>query len=91
MGLNAFFTYGVVLGLGHSWQVALGAVFLSGLLFVGLSLLPVREWIINSIPMTLKLAISARLSDNSCVWRATVSRLDSLPRKAMATSCWWCS
>ncbi len=59
MGLNAFFTYGVVLGMGHSWQIALGAVFLSGILFVILSLLPVREWIINSIPRTLKLAISA--------------------------------
>ena len=59
MGLNAFFTYGVVLGMGHSWQVALGAVFVSGLLFLALSILPVREWIINAIPRTLKLAISA--------------------------------
>jgi AGZA family xanthine/uracil permease-like MFS transporter len=59
MGLNAFFTYGVVLGMGHSWQVALGTVFISGLLFVLLSVLPVREWIINSIPRTLKMAISA--------------------------------
>lgn len=59
MGLNAFFTYDVVLTLGHSWQVALGAVFISGLLFLLLSLLPVREWIIHSIPQTLKLAISA--------------------------------
>jgi len=59
MGLNAFFTYGVVLGMGHTWQVALGAVFLSGILFVVLSVLPVREWIINSIPSTLKMAISA--------------------------------
>ncbi len=59
MGLNAFFTYSVVLGMGHTWQVALGAVFISGVLFVGLSILPVREWIINSIPHTLKLAIAA--------------------------------
>ena len=59
MGLNAFFTYGVVLGMGHTWQVALGVVFLSGILFVALSVLPVREWIINSIPSTLKMAISA--------------------------------
>ena len=58
MGLNAFFTYGVVLGLGYSWQVALGTVFLSGVLFLVLSLLPVRQWIINSIPQTLKIAIS---------------------------------
>ncbi|MCI0590357.1 MAG: NCS2 family permease, partial [Gammaproteobacteria bacterium] len=58
MGLNAFFTYGVVLGLGQSWQVALGAVFISGVLFIVLSVLPIREWIINSIPTTLKIAIS---------------------------------
>lgn len=43
MGLNAFFTYGVVLGMGYTWQVALGAIFLSGILFVILSVLPVRE------------------------------------------------
>lgn len=59
MGLNAFFTYGVVLGMGHSWQVALGAVFVSGVIFLALSLLPVREWVINAIPTSLKLAISA--------------------------------
>lgn len=59
MGLNAYFTYGVVLGMGYSWQVALGAVFLSGVLFVLLSLLPVREWIVNAIPRSLKMAISA--------------------------------
>lgn len=59
MGLNAFFTYGVVLGMGYTWQVALGAIFLSGILFVVLSLLPVREWVINSIPRELKMAISA--------------------------------
>jgi AGZA family xanthine/uracil permease-like MFS transporter len=59
MGLNAYFAYGVVLGMGHSWQVALGAVFISGILFIILSLLPVREWIINAIPRSLKLAIAA--------------------------------
>jgi len=59
MGLNAYFTYGVVLGMGHTWQVALGAVFLSGLIFLVLSILPVREWIINAIPRSLKIAISA--------------------------------
>ncbi len=59
MGLNAFFTYGVVLGMGHRWQVALGAVFVSGVLFIILSVLPVREWIINAIPRGLKMAISA--------------------------------
>lgn len=59
MGLNAYFTYGVVLGMGHTWQVALGAVFLSGLLFILISVLPIREWIINAIPRGLKLAIAA--------------------------------
>lgn len=59
MGLNAYFTYGVVLGMGYTWQVALGAVFLSGILFLILSILPVREWIINAIPRSLKIAISA--------------------------------
>ncbi len=59
MGLNAYFTYGVVLGMGYTWQVALGAVFLSGLIFIVISVLPVREWIINAIPRGMKLAISA--------------------------------
>ncbi len=59
MGQNAFFTYGIVLGMGYSWQVALGAVFLSGILFIILSVLPVREWMINAIPRNLKLGMSA--------------------------------
>lgn len=59
MGQNAFFTYGIVLGMGHSWQVALGAVFLSGIIFIILSILPYRAWLINSIPRNLKLGISA--------------------------------
>jgi AGZA family xanthine/uracil permease-like MFS transporter len=59
MGQNAFFAYGVVLGMGHSWQTALGAVFISGVIFIILSVLPVREWLINSIPRNLKLGISA--------------------------------
>ncbi|KFZ29552.1 guanine permease [Pseudidiomarina atlantica] len=59
MGLNAFFTYSVVLGMGYTWQTALGAVFFSGVLFFLLSALRVRSWIINSIPPTLRLAIAA--------------------------------
>lgn len=59
MGLNAFFTYGVVLGMGNSWQVALGAVFLGGVVFFVLSLSGLREWIINSIPSSLKYGIGA--------------------------------
>ena len=57
MGLNAYFTYTVVKGMGISWQVALGAVFLSGVLFLIVSLLRVREWLVNAIPMSLKLGI----------------------------------
>ena len=59
MGLNAFFSYTVVLTLGYDWQVALGAVFVSGVLFVIISVVPVRKWIINAIPHSIKLAISA--------------------------------
>ena len=59
MGLNAYFTYAVVGGMGYTWQVALGAVFISGVLFLILSLLPIRELIINAIPQSLKVAISA--------------------------------
>jgi len=59
MGLNAFFTYGVVLGMGYTWEAALGAVFLSGLCFFLLSIFRVREWIINSIPLSLRLGIAA--------------------------------
>ena len=59
MAQNAFFTFGIVLGMGHSWQTALGAVFLSGLIFIALSVLPVREWLINAIPRNLKLGMAA--------------------------------
>ncbi len=59
MAQNAFFTFGVVLGMGHAWQTALGAVFLSGVLFVVLSVLPVREWLINAIPRNLKLGMAS--------------------------------
>src|SRR4029077_18520579 len=59
MGLNAYFTFTVVKGMGLSWQVALGAVFLSGVLFLIVSLLRIREWLVNAIPMSLKLGIGA--------------------------------
>jgi adenine/guanine/hypoxanthine permease len=59
MGLNAFFAFTVVITYGFSWQEALACVFLSGVLFMILSVLPVREYIINAFPKTLKLAISA--------------------------------
>jgi AGZA family xanthine/uracil permease-like MFS transporter len=59
MGLNAFFTYTVVMTMGHTWQVALGAVFLSGAIFFLLSIFKIREWIINSIPLALRSGIAA--------------------------------
>ena len=58
MGLNAFLAYTVVLNLRFSWQVALLAVFIAGLIFIVLSLTKVREAIFNSIPMQLKHAVS---------------------------------
>ena len=58
MGLNAYFTYTVVLGMGYSWQQALAAVFAEGIIFILLSLTNVREAIFNSIPMNLKHAVS---------------------------------
>ncbi|WP_137936522.1 NCS2 family permease [Chitinivorax sp. B] len=59
MGLNAYFTFSVVKGMGVSWEVALGAVFLSGVIFLFVSLFKLREMIVNAIPHSLKLAISA--------------------------------
>ena len=59
MGLNAFFTYTVVGEMGYTWQVALGAVFLSGILFMIMSLSRIREWLLNSIPMSLRFAMGA--------------------------------
>ncbi len=59
MGLNAFFTFTVVKQLGYTWQVGLGAVFISGVLFFVLSVTKVREWVVDAIPRSQKLAISA--------------------------------
>lgn len=58
MGLNAYFAYTIVLKMEYSWQAALAAVFIEGLIFVALSVTPVRERIFNSIPMCLKHAVS---------------------------------
>ena len=59
LGLNAFFAFGVVGGMGVPWQTALGVIFLSGVIFLILAILPVRVWIINAIPRSLKMSISA--------------------------------
>lgn len=59
MGINAYFAFTVVGAMGVPWQTALGAVFLSGCLFLLVSLLRIREWLVNSIPLSLKLGIGA--------------------------------
>ena len=59
MGLNAFFTFTVVIEMGYSWEVALGAVFLAGILFVLMSVTPLRRWMLDSIPMNLRVAMGS--------------------------------
>ena len=59
MGLNAFFTYTVVGEMGYSWEVALGAVFLAGILFVIMSVTPLRRWMLDSIPLNLRIAMGS--------------------------------
>ena len=59
MGLNAFFTFGVIFGMGYSYQQALAAVFVAGIVFLILSLTPARKYLINSIPPSMKYGIGA--------------------------------
>ena len=59
MGLNAFFAFGVVFGMGYTYSQALAAVFIAGLVFLALSVTPARKYIINSIPQSMKLGIGA--------------------------------
>ncbi len=59
MGINAFFTYTMVQGMGVSWQTALGAVFISGIIFIILSITKVRTWIVYAIPSCLRYAVAA--------------------------------
>ena len=59
MGLNAYFSFGLVKGMGIPWQTALGVVFLSGILYVLISMTPVRRWMIETIPIDIKRAVSA--------------------------------
>lgn len=67
MGLNAYFTYSVVIGMGVSWQFALTAVFIEGIIFLVFSFLGVREKIFNSIPLTLKKAVSVGIGLFICL------------------------
>jgi AGZA family xanthine/uracil permease-like MFS transporter len=59
MGLNAFFTFSVVGQMGYSWEIALGAVFLAGVLFFIMSITKLRRWIIDSIPLNLRIAMGS--------------------------------
>jgi len=59
MGLNAYFSFGLVKGMGMPWQSALGVVFLSGILYILISITPVRKWLIETIPKDIKRAVSA--------------------------------
>tara|TARA_Y100000816_G_scaffold173242_1_gene124568 strand:- start:197 stop:1288 length:1092 start_codon:yes stop_codon:yes gene_type:complete len=59
MGLNAFFAFGVVFGMGYTYQQALAAVFVAGIAFLILSVTPARQWIINSIPKSMKFGVGA--------------------------------
>ncbi len=67
MGLNAFFTFTVVMTMGYSWQFAMLAVFVEGLVFLALSLTPVREGIFNAIPLSLKRAVAAGIGLFICL------------------------
>jgi AGZA family xanthine/uracil permease-like MFS transporter len=69
MGLNAFFTYTVVLGDGYTYQQALTAVLVAGLVFVVLSVTPARKYIINSIPKSMKLAFRTQASSSTTLPR----------------------
>ena len=104
MGLNAFMAYTVVAGYGYSWQVALLAVFIEGIIFIILSLTSVREAIFNAIPLTLKKAFrlvsacSLLLSacrTPACLWipprssRSPALRRTSTPRASARCSRWW--
>ena len=59
MGLNAYFSFGLVKGMAIPWQTALGIVFLSGILYIFISMTPVRRWMIETIPLDIKRAVSA--------------------------------
>ncbi len=98
MGLNAYFTFTVVKGMGVAWETALGAVFLSGILFLAVSLFRVREWLINAIPLSLKLGIGAGIGlflgfiglqgmGLAVADPATLVRLGSLDAPSTALAC----
>ena len=98
MGLNAYLAYTVVLGYGYSWQVALLAVFVEGLIFIVLSLTNVREAIFNAIPLTLKRGVSVGIglfiafiglqNAKLCVDSATLVTITSFTENFHTTGIW---
>ena len=90
MGLNAYFAYTVVLGMGYSWEQALVAVFAEGIIFILLSLTNVREAIFNSIPMTLKHAVSVGIGLFIAFFGLQIAKIvvnnDSMASNARSTS-----
>ena len=86
MGLNAYFAYTVVIKQGYSWQMALAAVFLEGLLFIVLSVTSVREAIFNSIPRPLKLGVTIGLQNSKLIVADPSTMLSVYPfREAIAS------
>ncbi|RYP46851.1 hypothetical protein DL770_011312 [Monosporascus sp. CRB-9-2] len=73
MGLNAYFAYAVVKGMGFTWQAALGAVFISGCLFLLVSGFRIREMIVNGIPHSIRVAITAGIGFLRSSWRWSAS------------------
>jgi len=78
MGLNAFFVFTVCLGMGYSWQFALTAVLLEGIIFILLTVTNVRKWIVDSIPMSLKKAIGCGIGLFICFHRSQERRCNRL-------------
>ena len=81
MGLNAYFTYSVVKGLGVPWETALGAVFLSGVAFLILTAVGVRQMIVSAIPETCLYGISTCHADTSGSW-CTIATASTLGHSA---------
>ncbi len=83
MGLNAFFVYTVCLVMGHSWQFALTAVFIEGIIFIILTVTNVRKWIVDAIPISLKHAIGASSSTTPA------AQPSSTAPHCSESSAWW--
>ena len=88
MGLNAFFAYTVIGQMGYSWQMALAAVFVEGIIFIILSLTSVREAIFNAIPMNLKRAVSAGIGVYICFIGLASAHVILIAKKVRGNILW---